>query len=112
MQGLDRNTTELLADDAHLEQSIGDILSTPIGSRVLRRDYGSDLPDLIDAPINPETMVDLFAATAEALDKWEPRFHLRRVEINEASEGRIDLQLTGDVNHSSTTINASLGATP
>lgn len=97
MSGLDRHTTELLTDDAHLAQSIGDILSTPIGTRVMRREYGSDLPLLIDAPINPETMIDLFHATAVALDRWEPRFQLRRVEIVEARSGFVDLRLTGDV---------------
>ena len=63
----------------------------------MRRDYGSNLPLLIDAPINPETMIDLYHATAEALDKWEPRFQLRRVEIADARSGFVDLRLTGDV---------------
>lgn len=110
MSGMSRHTTEQLTGDAHLEQSIGDILSTPIGSRVLRRDYGSDLPLLIDAPVNPETMIDLFHATAVALDRWEPRFALRRVEIADASAGHVDLRLTGDVNSATTIINTGVGA--
>ncbi len=109
MSGMSRHTTEPLTDDAHLAQSIGDILSTPIGSRVLRRDYGSDLPLLIDAPVNPQTMIDLFHATAVALDKWEPRFQLRRVEIAQAQAGYVDLRLTGDVSNTSTTISTSVG---
>ena len=36
----------------HLKQSIADILNTPIGSRVMRRDYGSKLFSLIDAPLH------------------------------------------------------------
>lgn len=109
MSGLDRHTIEVLTDDAHLTQSIGDILSTPIGSRVLRRDYGSDLPLLIDAPINPETMIDLFHATAVALDKWEPRFKLRRVEIADARSGYVDLRLTGEVSGATATVDTSVG---
>lgn len=66
------------------------------GSRVMRRDYGSDLPFLIDAPMNDETMVDVYAAAAEAIDLWEPEFALRRVEIVGASAGRMELRLTGD----------------
>lgn len=97
MIGLDRATATPLADDAHLAQSIADILFTPRGSRVMRRSYGSDLPALIDAPINGETMVDLFAAVAEALDTWEPRITLRRVQITEArAEGGLGFALSFD----------------
>lgn len=99
MSGLDRNAARLMEPDAHLAQSIGDILSTPVGTRVMRRDYGSDLPLLIDAPINGETLIDVYHATAEALDRWEPRFRLRRVETAAAAAGRVELRLTGEVDH-------------
>ena len=97
MTGMSRQTGRALAPGAHLAQSLTDILTTPKGSRVLRRDYGSRLPDLIDAPINGETLIDLYAETAEALDLWEPRLKLRRVEAQAASAGRLTLILTGDV---------------
>lgn len=99
MSGVDRTTARLMTPDAHLAQSIGDILSTPVGTRVMRREYGSDLPALIDAPINGETLIDVFQATAEALDRWEPRFRLRRVEVAAAAAGRLSLALFGDVDH-------------
>jgi phage baseplate assembly protein W len=73
MRGTDKNTGKALDGKAHLRQSITDILNTRIGTRVMRRDYGSDLPNLIDNPINDEFAVDLYVALAEALDKWEPR---------------------------------------
>jgi phage baseplate assembly protein W len=63
----------------------------------MRREYGSDLPRLIDAPLNGETLVDLYAATAEAIDRWEPRFDLRRVEVADAVAGKLSLTLTGEV---------------
>ena len=70
-----------LAGLAHLAQSITDILTTPIGSRVMRRDYGSNLPDLIDQPMNGFTRLRLFAATAGALQRWEPRIRVAQVEV-------------------------------
>ena len=79
----------------HLRQSIIDILTTPIGSRVMRRNYGSRLFDLIDAPINRETLVDIYAAVAEALDKWEDRLQLQQVDITNAQLGQLILSLTG-----------------
>lgn len=97
MMGLSRTTAQAIGFDAHLAQSIADILSTPKGSRVMRRDYGSDLPQLIDAPMNGETVVDLFMATAEAIDAWEPRLKLSRIEITSAEPGRAELVLTGEV---------------
>ncbi|MCP3942237.1 MAG: baseplate assembly protein W [Desulfobacteraceae bacterium] len=84
-----------LAGLEHLRQSIADILGTPIGTRVMRRDYGSRLPDLIDAPMTPELTVEIFAATAEALDRWEPRIKLSRVQVVNAVAGQLVIDLSG-----------------
>jgi phage baseplate assembly protein W len=65
----------------HLYQSINKILTTPVGSRVERRDFGSELPELVDAPNNPANRVRLFSAIATALMRWEPRLSLTRVTL-------------------------------
>lgn len=109
MTGMSRTDGSRMTPAAHLEQSINDILTTPKGSRVIMREYGSDLPDLIDAPMNGETMVDIFAATAEALDRWEPRFLLERVQITEAAAGRVALELTGSTDYGAITVSAGVG---
>ncbi|WP_454886158.1 GPW/gp25 family protein [Sphingomonas oryzagri] len=83
-----------IAGDAHLVQSIGDILSTPIGSRVMLRDYGSALFELVDAPFNPATRLRMYAATAVALQKWEPRIALTRVSIAPDAETRGAFEIT------------------
>ena len=97
MMGMDARTGRALSGDAHLAQSIADILATPVGTRVMRRDYGSRLPDLIDAPGNAATRVQLYAATATALMRWEPRLTLTRVALSavDALRGRWVLELTG-----------------
>ena len=69
MIGTDSATGKHLAGLAHVRQSITDILTTPLGSRVYRPDYGSNLFNLIDAPLNTATLVQMYAATAEALAK-------------------------------------------
>ena len=46
----------------HIKQSIQDILLTPIGSRVMRREYGSLLFQLIDSPTNDTTEIQLFGS--------------------------------------------------
>ena len=95
MRGIDNTTGKTLDGLAHLKQSIRDILSTPIGTRVMRREYGSRLPRLVDAPLNPDTVVEIYAATAEALQKWEPRFGLQSVTTEACEPGKITLTLTG-----------------
>lgn len=48
--GMSRNDGQVIADTDHLRQSVRDILLTPQGSRLARREYGSLLSALIDQP--------------------------------------------------------------
>ncbi|EEX7250423.1 phage tail protein [Escherichia coli] len=57
----------------HLKQSVRDILTTPLASRVMRREYGSLVPDLIDEPMNNTTRLQCMSAAVIALTRWEPR---------------------------------------
>lgn len=94
MLGMHRATGQPLDDDAHLRQSIGDILMTPIGSRVMRRDYGSLLPELIDQPLNGATLLRLYAVTVLALMRWEPRIRLSAVRA-QFGAGTVTLDIEG-----------------
>ena len=80
----------------HLRQSIADIITTPIGTRVMRRDYGSLVPSLIDAPQNNATTVRLYSAITSALMRWEPRVRLSRVAITHTDAGAAVLDLEGE----------------
>ena len=96
MNGMDRVTGAAIDGTLHLVQSIADILSTPIGSRVMRRDYGSLLPELIDAAANPSGRLAVYAATAIALKRWEPRLRLTKVGLELGrSPGQFKLQIEG-----------------
>lgn len=83
---MNRTTGAAISGLEHLRQSVGDILSTPIGSRVMRREYGSLVPELIDHPDNNASQVRLFSAVASALLRWEPRFRLTRVGVQRDAE--------------------------
>ena len=78
---MNRHSGHPLSPMEHLRQSVGDILTTPIGSRVLRRDYGSMLLDLIDQPANALTKLRLYAAVATALMRWEPRIRVKKISL-------------------------------
>lgn len=95
MHGMHQTTGKSLAGIEHLKQSITDILTTPIGSRVMRREYGSKLFELVDNPTTDDFAIELYAATAEALLKWEHRFKLEQVRIESIHEGRVTLMLRG-----------------
>ncbi|MFL9993051.1 GPW/gp25 family protein [Paraburkholderia sediminicola] len=82
MKGMNAKTGRATVGLAHLYQSIEKILNTPVGSRIARRDFGSELPELVDAPNNPTTRVRLYAAAATALMRWEPRLKLSRVQLS------------------------------
>lgn len=95
MRGMDTRSGKPLDANAHLSQSIADILTTPIGSRIERRDYGSLLPELIDQPFNDKTRLQLYGATATALMRWEPRIRVTRIAISRpAANGAFVLDLT------------------
>lgn len=93
MRGTHAETGRPLAGLDHLKQSIRDILTTPLGSRVMRRDYGSRLFQLVDAPLNRGTIAQLYAATIEALLRWEPRIIPRRVGVTASQSGRVEIEL-------------------
>ena len=77
-----------------ISQAIQDILTTPIGSRVMRRSYGSLLPQLIDAPFNDITRLQLLAATATALMQWEDRISIEFISIDPIDQGKFILDLS------------------
>lgn len=92
---MDRRTGKPLSGNAHLAQSVADILTTPIGSRVGRRDYGSLVPQLIDQPDNAGTRLRLFAACVAALLRWEPRLTATRLRLERDASRRPTLIIEG-----------------
>jgi hypothetical protein len=46
--------------------------------------------------MNRSTLLDVYAAAAEALDKWEPRFRLISIQAVAASPGILELDMVGE----------------
>lgn len=91
---MNRHTGAALGELEHIRQSVADVLTTRLGTRVMRRDYGSQLPELIDQPGHAGTLLLAYAAIAMSLLRWEPRLRLHRVQLAEASlAGRYVLHL-------------------
>ena len=79
---MNRETGAAIDTVEHIAQSISDILSTRLGTRVMRREYGSLLPELVDHPFNDTTRLRLYAATVMALMRWEPRIRLSKILLS------------------------------
>jgi len=79
---MNANTGKSLEGIEHLEQSIRDILATPVGTRVMCRSYCSRLPDRC---VN----------VVEALTNYESRLRISRVIVNGASSEEVDITIEG-----------------
>ena len=86
MNGMDGNTGAMLAGADHIRQSIADILGTPLGTRIGRREYGSELPELFDQPMNELGRIRILAATALAIMRQERRVRVSRIGIAGGAE--------------------------
>ncbi|MEI2830075.1 GPW/gp25 family protein [Pseudomonas mosselii] len=95
MIGMDRRTGQPVSGLGHLRQSIEDILTTTVGSRRMRPEYGCQLRRYVDLPVNEGWKSAVQAEVARALGRWEPRLQLERVRVLAVIDGKIDLQLTG-----------------
>ncbi|MGZ7172454.1 GPW/gp25 family protein [Burkholderia gladioli] len=97
MNGMNARTGRAIAGQVHIEQSVAGILFTPVGTRVMRREYGSLLPELIDGPINPLMRMRVMAASVMALARWEPRIQVNQVDFGSAGiDGGAVLELQGE----------------
>ncbi|WNK67584.1 GPW/gp25 family protein [Pantoea agglomerans] len=94
--GMNRETGGTLNDLDHIRQSISDIFLTPIGSRVMRRQYGSLLSTLIDQPQNEALRLQIMSACYLAILKWEPRVKLTAISFESGINGAMVVELSGN----------------
>lgn len=95
---MSRHTGGSIYDTDHIVQGIVDILTTPIGSRVLLRTYGSNLFRLIDQPINRYLIARIYAAIIIPINTWEKRVRVRQVShlnLTELAQGRVSFGVEG-----------------
>ena len=97
LAGLNSRTGGALSGDDHLIQSITDIVTTPIGSRVMLRGYGCLLFDLLDRAMNRAALLLGAMAVTIALTRWEPRIAVKQVSIaGDFASGQAVLTVTGN----------------
>lgn len=109
MIGMNAATGRAINGLDHIRQSLANILTTPIGSRIMRRDYGSEVPELIDQPLNGATQLRIYAAVAHAVMLWEPRISLTSLQLERGQSGESTLILQGIAEANNVQLDVSVG---
>ncbi|CDG77666.1 phage-related baseplate assembly protein (GPW-like) [Acinetobacter baumannii 107m] len=89
------NGQTLETEEQSIQQSIDDIVSTPIGSRIMRREYGSLIPDLIDQPVNEVLILKCYSAIYTAILRWEDRINVSQILNTQVKENGLIFDLEG-----------------
>ncbi|EON5866626.1 GPW/gp25 family protein [Escherichia coli] len=106
--GMNPDGTGQLTDTDQLWNSVRDILTTPLASRVMRRDYGSMIPDLLDEPQNEVTRLQCMSAAVIALTMWAPRIALNGINISFSKSGAVTAELVGIITETMQTAGTAL----
>lgn len=102
MAGVDCTTGRLLDGWPHVVQSIIVIITTGYGERMLRRWFGSSVPQLLGENLTTPTVVRFFAALIAALEvrevdtglPREPRFKIVKItpkRVDRSGELRLEI---------------------
>lgn len=94
--GLDRYTGGTATDWAHVLQSLEVIFTTRFGERVIREWFGSTVTGLLGQNLTTQDVVPFFSAVCAAIEMWEPRYRVTKIDILEVSRtGRMSFYLDG-----------------
>lgn len=87
-------SVRLVSGTAEIDAAIRMILSTVPGERVMRPEFGCAMWELVFAPITPGTLGLVEQTVREALERWEPRIELDRVQaVGDARTGTVSIQV-------------------
>ena len=97
-----------LSEQEHILQSLEDITTTPIGTRIMRRDYGTQLADLIDQPISEALYLKIYSTLYVAYLRWEDRIDISQIQVAEIQNGQLVLDITGFLKTNGMEMNISI----
>lgn len=88
--------SELVDNEKAIKNSLYNILTTPLGSRYRRPDYGSRLWQFIQEPSDDTTAFQLETYLVQSIERWEPRVQLIRdqTRVTPLPTGGFDIQIT------------------
>lgn len=84
----------LSSDSEHLAEALRSLLSTRVGERVMRRDYGSRLHEVPFSPNDSATYALVKRFVIQAARTWEKRLYIDRVILTAIQgEGRVEVKV-------------------
>ena len=101
------NDVALVEHEEDIRKAVRLILETNRGERLMRPDFGAGLNDFVFELINNTTKALIRHRVEEALVTWEPRIHVRTVEVksDKAEKGRLDIAIEYEVRSTNTFYN-------
>ncbi|ODN55786.1 baseplate assembly protein [Acinetobacter sp. 51m] len=97
-----------LTEIEHIWQSLEDIATTPIGSRVMRREYGTLLANLMDQPISEALYLKIYSTLYTAYVRWEDRIEISQIQVADLKKGQLILDIVGFLKTSGNEVNMSI----
>lgn len=86
------NTLELVKAEEDIKQSLHIILSTTLGERVMRSDFGANLFQQVFEPMDAAFQAYVQSIISDAITNYEPRVNFDSVDVFvENEQGRIEL---------------------
>ncbi len=80
----DTGTVEMVSAEEDIRQSLGILLSTSLGERVMQPEFGCNLADYQFESVNNSLIGFLKDLVERAIIFYEPRIKLERIDITEA----------------------------
>lgn len=100
MAGIDRQTGRVISGLDSAYQGVEVTLGTRLASRVMRREFGGGIVELLGRSLTPPLFAAWRQLVATAIDLWEPRFKVRRVgytgTVEEIRRGHATVQIEAD----------------
>ncbi len=92
----------------HIQQSLEDIATTPVGSRKMRGEYGTLLASLIDQPIGEALYLKIYSTLYTAYVRWEDRIEISQIQVLDMNKGQLILDIVGFLKTSGNEVNMSI----
>ncbi|MBP1852119.1 GPW/gp25 family protein [Rhizobium halophytocola] len=100
MTGIDRRTGRSIDNLTSAYQGVEVILTTRLSSRVMRREFGAGVVELLGRAVTPSLFTSWMQLVATAIDIWEPRLAVRRIvpsgTVDQIRLGQVGILIEAD----------------
>ena len=90
-----RGAIAMAGGETDVEQALQIILGTAPGERPMRPEFGCSVHDLVFDTIDAAMVGRMETAIRTALDRWEPRVEVQRIDfdLGAVEQGRLDITI-------------------